>query len=112
MKKALVYFSRIVSCLFCLVFLESRVYCQTANQSTDLKNIVTPSPTATALGVYGNTPVGLYAGTSQISVPLFEIQEGALKLPISLSYHAGGIKVAEHGLTFRFVRIQTGECFV
>ncbi|WP_431213463.1 hypothetical protein ACQ86N_00565 [Puia sp. P3] len=54
-----------------------------------------PSPTASALGQYGNTPVGLYTGSSQINIPLYEIEEGSLKLPISLSYHAGGFKLAE-----------------
>src|ERR1700754_4328751 len=63
----------------------------------DLKNIVTPSPNASVLGQYGNTPIGLYTGTTQVNVPLFEVQEGALKLPITLSYQSGGIKVADMG---------------
>jgi len=70
------------------------VYSQ-SNPSTDLKKIVLPSPTASALGQYGNTPVGLYTGSTQINIPIYEIHEGALKLPVSLGYHAGGFKLAE-----------------
>ena len=30
-----------------------------------------------------------------ISIPIYTVQEGPLSLPIGLSYHASGIKVAE-----------------
>ncbi|HVU57930.1 MAG TPA: hypothetical protein VHD83_22870, partial [Puia sp.] len=86
---------RAIACLLGLSIIGLCGYSQNANQSSDLKNIVLPSPTTAALGQYGNTPVGLYTGTTQVNVPLYEIHEGALKLPISLSYHSGGIKVAE-----------------
>jgi len=95
MKKVFIQSIGIVGCLLCLLFVGHRGFGQTANQSTDLKNIVTPSPTAAALGQYGNTSIGLYTGTSQVNIPLYEIHEGALKLPITLSYHSGGIKLAE-----------------
>jgi hypothetical protein len=32
---------------------------------------------------------------SNISIPLYELNEGRISVPISLSYHAGGIRVAE-----------------
>ncbi|KAH0551090.1 hypothetical protein GP486_007563, partial [Trichoglossum hirsutum] len=95
MQKVFNYSIRTIGCLFWLLTIGLCGYGQLANQSTDLKNVVLPSPTAASLGQYGNTPVGLYAGTPQVNIPLYEIHEGALKLPISLSYHSGGIKVAE-----------------
>lgn len=61
--------------------------------STD---VIAPSPTAAALGKYGNIPVNLYNGIPNISVPLYTIKEGSLELPISLSYHASGVKVYEN----------------
>ncbi len=53
------------------------------------------SPTAASLGKFVDIPVSYHTGIPQISVPLYTIKEGSLTLPISLSYHAGGIKVQE-----------------
>jgi len=60
------------------------------------KHLITiggPSPTAAGLGVYANYPVADFTGTPKIDIPLYEINEGGYKLPISLSYNASGIKV-------------------
>ncbi len=70
----------------------------TADQSSDfqfshLPSIGTPSPNAASLGVYANYPVGNFTGVPEINIPLYEINEGGYKLPISLSYNASGIKV-------------------
>lgn len=52
-------------------------------------------PNAAAFGKYGDTPVNYHTGTTNISIPIFSITEGNLSLPISLSYHSGGIRVDE-----------------
>ena len=52
-----------------------------------------PSPTAHELGKYGAMPVDYYRGTPQISIPLYTLEAGTMSLPISLSYHASGIRV-------------------
>ncbi len=65
------------------------------NGSEQLLKVVPPSPNVAALGKYGDVPVSLYTGIPNISIPLYEIKDGSLDLPISLSYHAGGIKVEE-----------------
>ncbi len=57
--------------------------------------VIPPSPNAAALGMYGDIPVGHYTGIPNISIPLYEIEAGSIKLPIILSYHASGIKVAQ-----------------
>ncbi|PLB20059.1 MAG: YD repeat protein [Flavobacteriaceae bacterium FS1-H7996/R] len=57
--------------------------------------IIPPSPTAAALGAYGDIPIGYYTGTPNISIPLFEINTGSYSLPISLSYNASSVRVAE-----------------
>jgi hypothetical protein len=62
-----------------------------------LPRTVFPSPTASALAKYADIPVSLYTGTANISVPLYELKSKTLSLPISLSYHSGGIKVQEAG---------------
>lgn len=54
-----------------------------------------PSPDAAALGKYGQYPVSLYNGLVQIDIPIHTIEMPLCKLPISISYHASGIKVDE-----------------
>lgn len=55
-----------------------------------------PSPNAASLGLYGEVPVSLYTGTPNIDIPLYTIEEGKIKVPISLSYHASGVRVNQH----------------
>lgn len=55
-------------------------------------NIVPPNPDAAALGKYGDVPVSLYTGTPNINIPLYTINR-VVDVPISLSYHASGVKV-------------------
>lgn len=53
------------------------------------------SPTAAALGKFVDVPVNYHTGIPQINVPLYTVKEGSLALPLSLNYHAGGVKVQE-----------------
>lgn len=65
---------------------------------TNFKNVfnpVYPSPTASSLGKYADIPVSYHTGVPNISVPLYTINEGDLSLPVSVSYHAAGIRVDE-----------------
>ncbi|TFF34633.1 hypothetical protein [Mucilaginibacter psychrotolerans] len=54
-----------------------------------------PPPDVSALGKFGLIPVSNFSGIPSISYPVYTIQEGNLQFPISLMYHAGGIKVKE-----------------
>ncbi|MBX2926137.1 MAG: hypothetical protein KF746_28355 [Chitinophagaceae bacterium] len=54
------------------------------------KTVVPPSPEAAELGKYGNTPVSLFTGTPQITIPLYELKGNNLSLPLTLSYNASG----------------------
>ncbi|MFC1223743.1 DUF5977 domain-containing protein [Pedobacter sp. BG31] len=56
---------------------------------------ISPSPTAASLGKYGDIPVATYTGIPSIQIPLYEIKIGASSVPVSLSYYAGGFKVAD-----------------
>lgn len=53
------------------------------------------TPNIAAMEKYGDYPVNLYTGLPDISIPIFEINSGPLKVPIRLSYHASGIKYTE-----------------
>lgn len=56
---------------------------------------IPPSPNASSLGKYGEYPVGTYTGTPQISLPIGEAKGKLMSVPVSISYHASGIKVDE-----------------
>ncbi|MDR1349125.1 MAG: hypothetical protein LBJ63_11995 [Prevotellaceae bacterium] len=51
------------------------------------------SPNAASMEVYGDIPVSLYTGTPEISIPLYDITVKDFTLPVSLSYHAAGIRI-------------------
>ena len=58
-----------------------------------MNNIVPNSPTVSELMKYVDQPVDLFHGLPTIEIPIYTIECGELSLPITLSYHAGGIKV-------------------
>lgn len=57
-----------------------------------VNDIVPPTPQAAALARYGEYPVNLSTGIPDISVPIYEIDLGGYKLPVSLRYHASGFR--------------------
>lgn len=59
------------------------------------ERIVPPSSNAASLGLFGEIPVSPYTGVPDISIPIYTIKSGSITLPINLSYHASGIKVAQ-----------------
>ena len=83
------------------------------------------SPNVAALGKYVDFPINKHTGVPAISIPVYTVLEGSLQLPISMSYHAGGIKLNElsswvgigwslnaGGLITRTVRGTPDECGV
>ena len=67
---------------------------QGQTQEIVLKNY-TPSPEAYSLMEYSEIPVSLYTGVPDIRIPIYTIRVGNYSLPISLRYHASGIKVGQ-----------------
>lgn len=53
------------------------------------------SPNAETLGKFVEMPVGNFTGTPEINIPLYEFKTNSFTVPLSLSYHASGIKVRE-----------------
>jgi hypothetical protein len=64
------------------------------SQATPPK-LIPPSPNAAAFEKYGNIPVSTYTGVPNISIPIYQIKVRDISVPISISYHASGIKVGE-----------------
>jgi hypothetical protein len=70
-------------------------HAQPGNPS-NLRQVISPSPTAASLGVYGEVGVGYFTGLPDINVPLYEVRERSISLPIALHYNASGTRVAEN----------------
>ena len=51
------------------------------------------SPVLEGFTRYGEIPVNYSTGVPKIEIPLYKIQIGDIEIPITLSYHASGIKV-------------------
>jgi hypothetical protein len=83
--------------LFLLILsISFTLHAQLGDNGSLLKiNLVPPSPEAASLGKYGETPVSLYTGLPNISIPIFNMNGRRLNTSLSLSYHAGGLKVEE-----------------
>jgi YD repeat-containing protein len=85
--------------LFILIVISTRTWAQSSDMNVELsrldfkaKQVIPPAPEAAELGRYGNTPVSLFAGATNISIPLYELKGQFLSLPISMSYNASGFK--------------------
>ncbi|MBO9584426.1 MAG: hypothetical protein J7574_09735 [Flavobacterium sp.] len=80
--------------LFLILFLYFSIGLQAQTQNaTPTPNFAPKSPEAAAFLKYGEYPVDLATGVPSISVPLYTIDLRDFKMPISLDYHASGIKV-------------------
>jgi hypothetical protein len=87
--------STLVAVLFVLgSYTDSRAQ-QVQQTPASLPSVAPPSPEAASLGKYGDIPVSYHTGVPNISIPLYELKEGDVRLPISISYHASGIRVSE-----------------
>ncbi|WP_034045123.1 hypothetical protein [Wocania ichthyoenteri] len=76
-----------------LIILSINIVFGQEQESPALPVITTHSPNAASLGQYGEYPIDFSTGVPKIEIPLYTIKSGDLELPISLSYHASGIKV-------------------
>ena len=78
---------------FAFIFFSLTTFAQPENIAVG--NAILPDPTVGSLGKYGDIPVSNYTGVPQISIPIYNVEEGPLQMPVSLSYHASGVKVSE-----------------
>lgn len=51
------------------------------------------SPNASSLGKYGDLSMDLNSGRANVSVPLYQLEEGGISMDISMSYDTGGVRV-------------------
>lgn len=70
-------------------------YFSKAQQTLPSFNYVPQAPTTAAFTRYGDIPVDLSTGVTAISIPIYTLSENGISVPISISYHASGIKVSD-----------------
>lgn len=73
------------------LLLSFKISAQNSPQSEP--KIIPPSPTAYELGRYGQTDVGTFTGTPNISVPIYTYKTKNISIPITLNYNSNGIQV-------------------
>lgn len=56
-----------------------------------------PSPEASSLAEYVEVPVNKYSGTTNISIPIADLNHFSINVPINMTYHSGGNRVEEIG---------------
>lgn len=81
--------------LYSLIILLNAVTTNVIAQGPNLTNFTPASPSAQAFQRYGDIPVSAYTGVANISIPLYTVKFRDISVPISLSYHSSGIKVAD-----------------
>lgn len=78
-----------------LVILLVLCLCSFVSMAQEMPSVIPPAPEAASLGKYTDMPVSYSSGLPQISIPMFSATSRDISVPISLSYHAGGIRVEE-----------------
>ncbi|MGH2564407.1 MAG: hypothetical protein ACRDE5_07840, partial [Ginsengibacter sp.] len=86
-------FKRVIVLITCSLFASIKGIAQDTTNTIGRVSIA--SPNAASLGKYGDIPVSYHTGLPNIDIPVYTVESGSLKLPISLSYHASGLKVQE-----------------
>lgn len=56
----------------------------------------TQSPNAASIGTFGKIPISQYTGTPDINIPIYDLQQKEINLPINLSYAASGVHPDQH----------------
>jgi len=89
-------FKLLIVIVACLVMCRIKTDAQATSQTQYFVPMLAPrSPAATAIEKYGTYQVNEFTGVPDISIPLYTVEAGGLQVPITLSYHASGIKVTD-----------------
>jgi YD repeat-containing protein len=78
-----------------LLALMGITFCTGLRAQIDNRTTIT-TPNAAGLGLYGQIPVDYFSGLPTIDIPVYEFKSRNLSVPLHLSYHAAGIRPADH----------------
>lgn len=79
--------------LLVIMYVSGSLFAQFADRQTNFPQI--SSPNVASFEKYIDHPISLYNGTPDVSIPLYTLKDGSIKLPIALRYNTSGIKVNE-----------------
>ena len=79
-----------------LILLSVHAMKPTGNDTPPMRVPAFTTPNASGLGLYGDVPVSLFTGTPSVEIPLYTVSYLGYDLPVRLSYHASGIRPAQH----------------
>lgn len=82
-----------------IITLGTILFLSTVVQAQYAPKILPPSPNATSLAKFVESPVSYYRGTANVNIPLFNIDTGDIPLNVSLQYDTKGIMVGETAST-------------
>lgn len=85
----------VIPLLICLSATANSQETEPTPYSTRDFTILPPSPEVAAMSQHINFPVSMATGQPDIDLPIHEIRQGSLSVPISLNYRSGGIRVME-----------------
>ena len=77
-----------------LLLIAAALNAQTATTAYQPK-IIPPSPNAASIAKFVDVPVSPYTGTADVSIPFYTVKTKSISVPVSISYHTGGIRLAE-----------------
>ena len=66
-----------------------------SSEQSQLFQKTPPSPSAGSIAKFLEFPINMSTGLPRIEIPIYVVKSGNISVPISLSYHAGGVKVDE-----------------
>lgn len=72
----------------------SQTYTSVASSEYESR-LIPKTPDVSSLGLYGFNPIDKYTGTANISIPLYQIDFDGLKIPLSVRYNTGGVRVRQ-----------------
>lgn len=80
----------------CYLGLQLPLTAQTVFESPQKPSFSPQAPNTAVLERFGEYPVSLFSGVPTISIPLYTIKTASFEVPITLDYHASGIKVHDY----------------
>ncbi len=89
--------------LLCSLPVVAQDYEEITSLNPAFEDYAPPSPDVASLMKFVNYPVGEATGVPQISIPIYSYSGSGVALPISLDYHAGGVRVAEVAMGYGII---------
>ncbi len=81
--------------LLCIISFFGVAQSETISERAELLKKSPASPTSSSIAKYLEFPVSMATGLPSIQIPIYTVQNGNISVPITLSYHCGGVKVDE-----------------